>query len=361
MVDLARHSRHILLPQVGVEGQTRLAKAKVLCVGAGGLGCPVIQYLAAAGVGHITIVDDDMIDISNLQRQILHRTADVGTPKAESAARFVAELDPNISVAHFVERVSETNAKQLFEGHDIIIDGTDNIPTRYLIDNTCIELGIPWVYGSVYRFEGQVSVFNLNGGPTYSDLFPEAPPAELIPSCAEAGVLGVLPGTIGCLQATEVIKIIIKQGEPLRGKLLIFDALETSIRTLKFGNVESEQVEESTIDADETMMQSLDASEAIQRIEGGWNPYIIDVRRREEREQNKLARSDDFCPHEEIVSVIPRIPDDRDVLLHCLGGIRSSIAIAHLIQSGFDSTRLFNLEGGIAGWSAVDPDGIIHG
>ena len=211
MVDLARHSRHVLLPRVGIEGQTRLANAKVLCVGAGGLGCPVIQYLAAAGVGHITIVDDDMIDISNLQRQILHRTADVGTPKAKSAARFITELDPNISVAYFVERVNETNASQLFEGHDIIIDGTDNIPTRYLIDNTCIELGIPWVYGSIYRFEGQVSVFNLNGGPTYSDLFPEAPPAELIPSCAEAGVLGVLPGTIGCLQATEVIKIIIKQ------------------------------------------------------------------------------------------------------------------------------------------------------
>ena len=189
MVDLTRHSRHVLLPQIGAEGQAKLSNSKILCVGAGGLGSPVIQYLAAAGIGHLTIIDDDLVDISNLQRQIIHRTIDIGTPKAESAKRYVNELDPNVSVNSITERLTAKNAKDLFSGHDIIIDGTDNIPTRYLIDETCKELGIPWVYGSVYRFEGQVSVFNFKGGPTYVDLFPEAPPDDLIPSCSEAGVL----------------------------------------------------------------------------------------------------------------------------------------------------------------------------
>ena len=192
MVDLDRHSRHILLPQVGAEGQAKLSKARILCVGAGGLGSPVIQYLAAAGIGHLTILDDDVVDISNLQRQVIHRTSDIGVPKAESAKRFVNDLDPNISVDAKVVRMESNNAKALFEKHDLVIDGTDNIPTRYLIDDTCADLGIPWIYGSVYRFEGQVSVFNLNGGPRYRDLFPDAPPEDLIPSCSEAGILGCL-------------------------------------------------------------------------------------------------------------------------------------------------------------------------
>ena len=199
MVDLDRHSRHILLPQVGAEGQTKLTNSRVLCLGAGGLGSPVIQYLAAAGIGHLTIVDDDVVEISNLQRQVIHRTSDVGCPKAESAERFVNDLDPNISVNAINARIDENNARELFEGHHLIVDGTDNIPTRYIIDETCRNLGIPWVYGSVYRFEGQVSVFNFKGGPTYRDLFPEAPPDDLLPSCSEAGVLGVLPGLIGSL------------------------------------------------------------------------------------------------------------------------------------------------------------------
>ena len=188
-----------MLPQVGAEGQAKISKTRVLCVGAGGLGSPVIQYLAAAGIGHLTIIDDDRVDISNLQRQVIHGTSEIGILKAESALRFVKRLDPSISVDAITERLNESNAEDLFKNHNIIIDGTDNIPTRYLIDTTCRSLGIPWVYGSVYRFEGQVSVFNYQGGPGYSDLFPEAPPPELIPSCSEAGVLGVLPGFIGCL------------------------------------------------------------------------------------------------------------------------------------------------------------------
>ncbi|MCH2435915.1 MAG: HesA/MoeB/ThiF family protein, partial [Candidatus Poseidoniaceae archaeon] len=253
MVDLERHSRHILLPQVGAEGQNKLSKSRVLCLGAGGLGSPVIQYLAAAGIGHLTIVDDDVVEISNLQRQVIHRTSDVGVPKAQSAQRFVNELDPNISVDAIEVRVDQNNAKELFEGHHLIVDGTDNIPTRYLIDETCNSLGIPWVYGSIYRFEGQVSVFNFNGGPTYQDLFPEAPPDDLLPSCAEAGVLGVLPGLIGSLQANEVIKIIVGIGQPLSGQLLIYDALESSQKILKFGNSVNEHVEEPSATQSQVM------------------------------------------------------------------------------------------------------------
>ena len=263
MVDLDRHSRHILLPQVGAEGQTKLTNSRVLCLGAGGLGSPVIQYLAAAGIGHLTIVDDDVVEISNLQRQVIHRTSDVGCPKAESAERFVNDLDPNISVNAINARIDENNARELFEGHHLIVDGTDNIPTRYIIDETCRNLGIPWVYGSVYRFEGQVSVFNFKGGPTYRDLFPEAPPDDLLPSCSEAGVLGVLPGLIGSLQVNEVIKIIVGIGKPLSGQLLIYDALESTQKILKFGNSNNEHVEEPSTSQSQIMFHEIDSLNAV--------------------------------------------------------------------------------------------------
>ena len=196
MVDLERHARHVMLPQVGVEGVMRLNEASVACIGAGGLGSPVLQYLAAAGIGKITIIDDDVVDISNLQRQTLHRTADVGIAKVESAKRFINELDPSVKVVTHQVRLDDNNAPQLLKGHDVVVDGTDNIPSRYTINDACNKLGIPWVYGSIYRFEGQVSAFNYHGGPDYRDLFSEAPPDELVPSCSEAGVLGVLPGMV---------------------------------------------------------------------------------------------------------------------------------------------------------------------
>ena len=361
MVDLDRHSRHILLPQVGAEGQTQICNSRVLCVGAGGLGSPVIQYLASAGIGHLTIVDDDSVDISNLQRQVIHRTSDIGVPKAESAKRFVKDLDPNISVESLVVRLDENNAKELFSGHDIIIDGTDNIPTRYLIDDTCVELGITWVYGSVYRFEGQVSVFNFNGGPRYRDLFPEAPPEHLIPSCADAGVLGVLPGIIGCLQANEAIKIIVGIGEPLSGKLLIYDALESQQKILQFGNTSNEQVEVSNPSQSQVMFHAIDSAKAIAKMNEGWQPYFIDVRSQNEWDQARISKTVDLCPHTEILSAVDRIPKDRDVLVHCMAGMRSEIAIMHLIDAGYDASKLYNLSGGILDWAETNPEGIIQG
>ncbi len=361
MVDLDRHSRHILLPQVGAEGQTQICNSRVLCVGAGGLGSPVIQYLASAGIGHLTIVDDDSVDISNLQRQVIHRTSDIGVPKAESAKRFVKDLDPNISVESIVVRLDENNAKELFSGHDIIIDGTDNIPTRYLIDDTCVELGITWVYGSVYRFEGQVSVFNFNGGPRYRDLFPEAPPEHLIPSCADAGVLGVLPGFIGCLQANEAIKIIVGIGEPLSGKLLIYDALESQQKILQFGNTSNEQVEVSNPSQSQVMFHAIDSAKAIAKMNEGWQPYFIDVRSQNEWDQARISKTVDLCPHTEILSAVDRIPKDRDVLVHCMAGMRSEIAIMHLIDAGYDASKLYNLSGGILDWAETNPEGIIQG
>ena len=361
MVDLDRHSRHILLPQVGAEGQTKLTNSRVLCLGAGGLGSPVIQYLAAAGIGHLTIVDDDVVEISNLQRQVIHRTSDVGCPKAESAERFVNDLDPNISVNAINARIDENNARELFEGHHLIVDGTDNIPTRYIIDETCRNLGIPWVYGSVYRFEGQVSVFNFKGGPTYRDLFPEAPPDDLLPSCSEAGVLGVLPGLIGSLQVNEVIKIIVGIGKPLSGQLLIYDALESTQKILKFGNSNNEHVEEPSTSQSQIMFHEIDSLNAITKMKQGWSPYFIDVRSQQENDEARIAKAVDLCPHTEILTAIERIPKDVDVLVHCRSGMRSQLAIMLLIEAGYDGAKMYNLSGGIIGWAEVDPEGIIQG
>ena len=361
MVDLDRHSRHILLPQVGAEGQTKLTNSRVLCLGAGGLGSPVIQYLAAAGIGHLTIVDDDVVEISNLQRQVIHRTSDVGCPKAESAERFVNDLDPNISVNAINARIDENNARELFEGHHLIVDGTDNIPTRYIIDETCRNLGIPWVYGSVYRFEGQVSVFNFKGGPTYRDLFPEAPPDDLLPSCSEAGVLGVLPGLIGSLQVNEIIKIIVGIGKPLSGQLLIYDALESTQKILKFGNSNNEHVEEPSTSQSQIMFHEIDSLNAITKMKQGWSPYFIDVRSQQENDEARIAKAVDLCPHTEILSAIERIPKDVDVLVHCRSGMRSQLAIMLLIEAGYDGAKMYNLSGGIIGWAEVDPEGIIQG
>ena len=359
MVDVNRHSRHILLPQVGVEGQVKISKSRVLCVGAGGLGSPVIQYLAAAGIGHLTVVDDDVVDISNLQRQVIHNTSEIGSLKSKSAKKYVNNLDPSVSVTTHCVRLDSSNAKQLFDNHDIVIDGTDNIPTRYLIDKTCMELGIPWIYGSVYRFEGQVSVFNYNGGPRYIDLFPDAPPEHLIPSCSEAGVMGVLPGLIGCLQVNEALKIILNLGDVLSGKLLIYDSLKSEQKILKFGNQGNEQVEVQVAAPPETMFQQIASSLAIDKMKEGWSPYFIDVRSEQENNQAKISLTVDFCPHTELNSALDRIPKDSDVLVHCRSGMRSQLAIMYLIESGYDGSRLYNLSDGIIGWAEVDPEGII--
>ena len=234
MVDTERYARHISLPDVGITGQKLIDDSRVLVVGAGGLGSPVLMYLAAAGIGHIGVVDDDAVDLSNLQRQIIHSESAIGRPKVESAKERINSINSAIKVTTWNARLSPDNAEEILCDWDIVIDGTDNIPTRYLVDDVCNMLGIPWIYGSIYRFEGQVSLFNYHNGPCYRDLFPEPPPLNTIPSCAEGGVFGVLPGIIGSIQATEAVKIILGRGQSLSGKLLLYDADNMTSRTLKF-------------------------------------------------------------------------------------------------------------------------------
>lgn len=384
MVDMQRHARHLVLPQVGMEGQTKLAEAKVFVVGAGGLGSPVLLYLAAAGIGTIGIIDDDRVDISNLQRQVLHRTEDVGRLKVESAKEQLLALDPNLTIVEHEERLNPENVIDLFTGWDIIVDGTDNIPTRYLIDDACHLLSIPWVYGSIHRFEGQVSFFSTKENRRYRDLFPEAPPASALQNCAEAGVFGVLPGVIGSIQATEVIKYIVGMESSLIGRLLLYDAESMTMQSLGFDALETtpeitdlsfaqrlfddptyctprlQQVEKDEVSA-ETMMQSITVPELKSKQQGGWNPFIIDVRSDEELEQARLSTFDLHVIHDVATTASDEIPQDRDVVVMCRSGMRSQMAIMLLLQSGIDSTRLFNLTGGIMAWAQIAPEDIVHG
>lgn len=384
MVDMQRHARHLVLPQVGMEGQTKLAEAKVFVVGAGGLGSPVLLYLAAAGIGTIGIIDDDRVDISNLQRQVLHRTEDVGRLKVESAKEQLLALDPNLTIVEHEERLNPENVIDLFTGWDIIVDGTDNIPTRYLIDDACHLLSIPWVYGSIHRFEGQVSFFSTKENRRYRDLFPEAPPASALQNCAEAGVFGVLPGVIGSIQATEVIKYIVGMESSLLGRLLLYDAESMTMQSLGFDALETtpeitdlsfaqrlfddptyctprlQQVEKDEVSA-ETMMQSITVPELKSKQQGGWNPFIIDVRSDEELEQARLSTFDLHVIHDVATTASDEIPQDRDVVVMCRSGMRSQMAIMLLHQSGIDSTRLFNLTGGIMAWAQIAPEDIVHG
>ena len=231
--EIARYSRHLILPEINIEGQKKLKASKVLLIGAGGLGSPLAMYLAAAGVGRIGIVDFDVVDESNLQRQLLHGTEDVGRPKIDSAAERIKSINPHVQVDKHVLQLSSANALDLFKDYDVVADGTDNFPTRYLVNDACVLTGKPNVYASIFRWEGQVSVFGMPGGPDYRDLYPEPPPPGMVPSCAEGGVFGVLPGIVGCLQATEVLKLLTGVGKPLVGKLLLFDALSMTLRVVK--------------------------------------------------------------------------------------------------------------------------------
>ena len=384
MVDMQRHARHLVLPQVGPEGQKKLAEAKVFVVGAGGLGSPVLLYLAAAGIGTIGIIDDDHVDISNLQRQVLHRTEDVGRLKVESAKEQLLALDPNLTIVEHEERLNPENVIDLFTGWDIVVDGTDNIPTRYLIDDACHLLSIPWVYGSIHRFEGQVSFFSTKENRRYRDLFPEAPPASALQNCAEAGVFGVLPGVIGSIQATEVIKYIVGMESSLIGRLLLYDAESMTMQSLRFDALDTapditdlstvqrlfddptycnprlQQVEKREVPA-ETMMQSITVPELKSKQQGGWNPFIIDVRSDQELEQVRLSIFDLHVIHDVANTASDDIPQDRDVVVMCRSGMRSQMAIMLLDQSGIDSTRLFNLTGGIMAWAQIAPEDIVHG
>ena len=389
MVDVARHARHISLPNVGVEGQQRLSESSVLIVGAGGLGSPAALYLAAAGVGRLGLIDNDAVDVSNLQRQILHATEDVGRPKVESAKETLGALDPNVKVEVFHERLHPANVLERFQGWDLIIDGTDNLPTRYLIDDACSLLGLPWMYGSVFRFEGQVSLFNHNGGPCYRDLFPESPPPEAVPTCSEAGVFGVLPGVIGLLQATEGIKLLLGMPTSLSGALLLYDAQSMSFDTLRFeadpnrpkvvdlseaasmlsdeawcmnerGQSESPQEQKSVPIHEGVMFNYLSMADFMQRRGEGWTPFILDVRSDAEYADARVSVCDLQVPHSTIHGALDSIPQKTDVVIFCKSGMRSQLAAIELIKSGYAAQRLYNLEGGIMAWNAAVPDEIVR-
>ena len=382
MVDMDRYARHISLPDVGIEGQRLINKSRILVIGAGGLGSPVLLYLAAAGVGEIGIIDDDLVDLSNLQRQIIHAESNIGTSKVESAKAQILSINSTIKITTWNTRLSPDNAQEILAGWDIVIDGTDNIPTRYLVDDICKINQIPWIYGSIYRFEGQASVFNFEGGPCYRDLFPEPPPSNAIPSCAEGGVFGVLPGVIGSIQATEAIKIIINKGQSLSGKLLIYDAESMTFKSLTYSkNVDSkpnlEEVRKMFVDsgwcekipnidgeidepasAGNNMFHHLSVTEYQEKKANGWQPFLIDVRSDAEYQQKRVSFTDLQVPHEEILTMVNDIPKDRDIILLCRSGMRSQMAAMFLAQDGYDSQKLYNLDGGIMAWSNQLPSDI---
>jgi len=367
----ARYARHLILPQVGEAGQKKIKSASVLVVGAGGLGSPVLMYLAAAGIGKIGIIDDDKVDMTNLQRQIIHSTSSIGELKTESAKRRIKQINPEIIVDIFGTRLTIENAKEIIDGYDIIVDGTDNFATRYTISDCCEILGKPWVFGSIHRFEGQVSVFNLNGSPNYRDLFPKAPPPELAPNCAEAGVLGVLPGIIGSFQANEVLKIVLEMDGILDSELLLIDTQTMNIRKLRYNsNKEREKVTELSEDAISCTLgldeeQSLDASstkqnmkeisplEYVDKVKNGWKPFFLDVRREEEEKIVTLPNTNLRISHTEVPSRLQEIPNDQDIVIYCRSGARSAMVANFLKMSGDYSMEVYNLSGGIHLWSST--------
>jgi len=360
----ARYARHLTLPEVGPEGQKLLSEASILVVGAGGLGSPALLYLAAAGIGRIGVIDDDSVDLSNLQRQILHGTAAIGEAKVTSAERRLGDLNPEVAVEAHETRLVAGNALEVIGGYDLVIDGSDNFSTRYLIGDACEILGKPWVFGSIHRFEGQVTTFNLDGGPNYRDLFPEAPPAELAPNCAEAGVLGVLPGIIGSIQATEAIKIILGVGEPLSGRLLVIDALGMGMRSLSYSHDPSRatvtELSEYSIecsseadDVEETLhgMLEIDPIEYVERIGRGWSPFLLDVRRVDEERIVSLEGTSLRIQHNSVPQRADEVPSDRDVVVYCRTGSRSAAVARFLVASRSPEGRVYNLTGGIHEWS----------
>ncbi|MFL2979202.1 MAG: molybdopterin-synthase adenylyltransferase MoeB [Candidatus Thalassarchaeaceae archaeon] len=353
-----RYARHLVLPSVGEEGQIKLLKSSVLVVGAGGLGSPAMLYLAAAGVGRIGIIDDDFVEESNLQRQIIHSTSSIGDAKAESAAERLRLLNPGIVVTPIVNRLTESNALSVIKDYDIVIDGTDNFASRYLIGDVCEILGKTWIFGSIHRFEGQVSTFNFQDGPNYRDLFPSAPPPELAPNCSEAGVLGVLPGIIGTIQATEAIKVILGIGEVMSGKLLTIDSLKMITRVLSF-DTNPERSRGSGIGKEGESMKSISPMEFVKLKSEGWNPFLLDVRSESEESIISLEGTDLRITHTSIPGRFEEIPRGRDVVVYCRTGGRSGAVVRFLAQSGYDSERIMNLEGGVHLWSDTVDSSII--
>jgi len=372
--EILRYSRHLIIPEVGIEGQQKLKAAKVLLVGAGGLGAPLGLYLAAAGIGRIGIVDFDVVDFTNLQRQVIHSTADVGRKKLDSAAEKMQAINPHLKVVKHETALSSENALDILKDYDLVVDGTDNFPTRYLVNDACVLLGKPNVYGSIFRFEGQATVFAYQGGPCYRCLYPEPPPPGLVPSCAEGGVLGILPGTIGLIQATETVKLILGIGEPLVGRLLLYDALGMRFRELKlrknaecpvcgehptvtrlidyqqFCGIPQQQpgAQERTVNQGE-----IDVIELKQKLDRGDKFVLIDVREPHEYKICSIPGSK-LIPLGELPKRLSELDPGADIVVHCKSGMRSAKGCGILRQAGFRQVR--NVTGGILAWSdKVDP------
>ena len=368
--EILRYSRHLIMPEVGMEGQQKLKAASVLCIGTGGLGSPLALYLAAAGVGTLGLVDFDVVDFTNLQRQIIHSTADVGRKKLDSATDKIEAMNPFVEVRRFETRLSSDNAMHIFRDFDIIVDGTDNFPTRYLVNDACVLSGKLNVYGSIFRFEGQASVFGAKDGPCYRCLYPEPPPPGLVPSCAEGGVLGILPGLVGLIQATETIKLILGAGDPLIGRLLLVDALGMKFRELKlrknpdcpvcgpnrtitelidyqeFCGIRGEEAPVSTT------APEIQPEELKRRLDAGDDIYILDVR--EPHEYQICNLNGHLIPLGDLPKRMNELDSSREIVAHCRSGVRSGKAVDFLRQAGFHKVR--NLAGGILAWAdKVDP------
>jgi len=371
--DLSRYSRHLILPEVGMEGQQRLKAARVLCVGTGGLGSPLAFYLAAAGVGTMGLVDFDVVDASNLQRQIIHSTKDIGRKKLDSAAEKLTALNPALNLVKHETMLTSANALEILKDYDVVADGTDNFPTRYLVNDACVLLGKPNAYGSIFRFEGQASVFAAEQGPCYRCLYPEPPPPGLVPSCAEGGVLGILPGLVGVIQATEVIKLILGKGEPLIGRLLLVDALSMRFRELKLrknpacpvcgenptvkGLIDYQQFcgivpEAPQSAAVKNGIPQLGVKEFKRRRDAGEDLFLLDVR--EPYEYRIAEIGGVLIPQNDVPQRLSEIPRNREIVVQCRSGARSQKIAEFLKQSGYD--RVANLAGGILAWSdEIDP------
>jgi sulfur-carrier protein adenylyltransferase/sulfurtransferase len=371
--EVRRYSRHLIIPDVATTGQKRLKNARVLVVGAGGLGSPALLYLAAAGVGTLGIVDFDVVDETNLQRQIIHGQSDVGRPKADSARESIHEINPYVNVVVHAERLDSSNALEIFRGYDLIVDGTDNFPTRYLVNDACVLLGKPYVWGSIYRFDGQASVFWAEYGPCYRCLYPEPPPPGMVPSCAEGGVLGVLCASIGSIQVNEAIKVITGIGEPLVGRLMVYDALEMAYRTInvrkdpncpvcgehptvtelidyeEFCGTVSDEAERAAAGS------TITAPELRDMIDAGKEIFLVDVREPAEYEIVKIPGSV-LIPNREILTgeALHRLPQDKPVVLYCRTGQRSAEALAAVKNAGFRDA--VHVQGGVTAWARqVDP------
>jgi adenylyltransferase/sulfurtransferase len=371
--EIKRYSRHLLIPEVGLEGQKKLKQSSVLIIGTGGLGSPVSMYLAAAGVGHIGLVDYDVVDYSNLQRQVIHGSSTLGVLKVESARQRLRDINPDIKITTYNEIFTSANAMQIAKEYDLLIDGTDNFPTRYLTNDVCVMLGIPNVYGSIYRFDGQVSVFDAKDGPCYRCIFPEPPPPGLVPSCAEGGVLGVLPGTVGTLQATEAIKLLLGIGSTLKGKMLLYNALDMSFDFInlrknpncrvcspepeitelidyeEFCGMPMHDHDEGSAGAD----WDITVQELAEKLAGDHPPRLIDVREPHELLISSLEGAQ-LIPLGQLAGKLSELDSAQEMVLLCKSGSRSSRALELLVGAGFRKVR--NLKGGINAWAAeVDP------